>query len=98
MIMLVTLLSRSNALGCVTAFAICMSIVSSVLNTLCFFLKYKDVIPDNIEFTDYLVTPYSVGIKLHSDTEYITRGIIVCLIYLAVTMALSMLVIKKKDI
>ncbi len=97
-VLLIAMLSRSNALGCLTAFAICMGIVNSSVNALSFLLKEKEIIPDNVELADYIVTTYTTQINFNSDSDFITKGVIVSLVYLIISVALSMLVIKKRDI
>lgn len=97
-VLLIAMLSRSNALGCLTAFAICMGIINSSVSLLSYLLKAKEIIPENVELTDYLVTTYATQINLNSATDFVTRGVIVSLVYLVISVALSMLVIKKRDI
>ncbi len=97
-VLLIAMLSRSNALGCLTAFAICVGIVNSGVSMLSYLLKAKEIIPENVELTDYLVTTYATQINLNSATDFVTRGVIVSLVYLVISVALSMLVIKKRDI
>ncbi len=97
-VLLIAMLSRSNALGCLTAFAICMGIINSSVNALSYLLKSKEIIPENIELVDYLVTNYTTQIKFYSGSDFVTKGIIVSLVYLIISVALSILVIKKRDI
>lgn len=97
-VLLIAMLSRSNALGCLTAFAICMGIVNSSINALSYLLKAKEIIPDNIELADYLISTYMTQINFYSATDFVTKGVIVSLVYLVISVALSMLVIKKRDI
>ncbi|MBE6880180.1 MAG: hypothetical protein E7490_05005 [Ruminococcaceae bacterium] len=97
-VLLIAMLSRSNALGCLTAFAICMGIVNSSVNALSYLLKEKEIIPNNVELTDYLVTNYTTQINFYSAADFVTKGVIVSLVYLVISVALSMLVIKKRDI
>ena len=95
---LIAMLSRSNVVGCLIGFSICMGIVNSSVSLLSYLLKAKEIIPENVELTDYLVTTYATQINLNSATDFVTRGVIVSLVYLVISVALSMLVIKKRDI
>lgn len=98
LVLLVAMLSRSNAIGCLTAFAICVGIINSSINLLSYLLKAKEIIPENVELTDYLVTTYTTQINFYSGSDFVTKGVIVSLVYLVISVALSMLVIKKRDI
>ena len=98
LVLLVAMLSRSNVVGCLIGFSICMGIVNSSVSLLTYLLKAKEIIPENVELVDYLVTTYTTQISLHSATDFVTRGVIVSLVYLVISVALSMLVIKKRDI
>lgn len=98
LVLLFAMLSRSNVVGCLIGFSICMEIVNSSVNAICFLLKGKEIIPENVELVDYLVTTYTTQINLNSATDFVTKGVIVSLVYLVLSVALSMLVIKKRDI
>ncbi len=98
LVLLVAMLSRSNVVGCLIGFSICMGIVNSSVSLLTYLLKAKEIIPENVELTDYLVTTYTTQINLNSAIDFVTKGVIVSLVYLVLSVALSMLVIKKRDI
>lgn len=98
MVCLFTTLTRSKAAGITLGIILSTGVLSTVMSVVTLMLQTKFGLDEDFSLGNYTITMNIAGLNLNSDGHFVLRAIIVAVVYFAVSYAINLLIVKKRDV